>query len=304
MAKENTHLFFAHRVLEDLENRHLLGELSRHMGFYYLGSIIPDTFYYSADESARMVSETLHGKTGNLTNEFIFQVLDNAQGMQDIAFIMGYITHCALDITLHPAVYYFSGNYYDHDQDARDHAVYMHRHIETWLDAYLENPLRIYALIRPKLMHALSAEKILSERFAVPPARIQQILYKQLFSNLVFTSTAAYRIAKLLAFIGIMKDSKTLGLFYGDVRTRHTCSSQQRAYRDIITGETRNASVRELMSAAAEKAKVMMEAAFDFHLGKIDRKDLCRLIPGESLDTGKIGATTDMIRYTSPNSTD
>jgi len=48
----------------------------------------------------------------------------------------------------------------------------------------------------------------------------------------------------------------------------------------------------------------MMEAAFDYHLGKIDRKVLCRLIPGESLDTGKIGVTTDKILYTAQNSAD
>ena len=30
-----------------------------------------------------------------------------------MAFALGYLTHAAVDMALHPLVYYFSGNYYD-----------------------------------------------------------------------------------------------------------------------------------------------------------------------------------------------
>lgn len=301
MAKENTHLFFARTILEHFEAEDLVKVISEFTGFYYLGSIILDTFFYSSDESSRTISETMHGKAGNPTNELIFQVLDEAQGMEDIAFIMGYITHCALDITIHPVVYYLSGNYYDPDETRREHAVYLHRHIETWLDEYLGNHLKIYKLVQPGLMHSLSFERILSNQFSISPLRIQQILYKQLFSNRLFASTAAYRLARLLAGIGVIKGSKYLGLFYGDIHAQGTFPQDPIAYRDIITGEMKESSVQELMSAAADKAKGMMEAAFDYYRGKITKERLCRMIPGESLDSGKIHVPTETIQYTLKN---
>ncbi|HHO75461.1 MAG TPA: hypothetical protein ENN05_03405 [Deltaproteobacteria bacterium] len=298
MAKENTHIFFAHTILENLDAEDLVKEISGYTGFYYLGSIIPDTFFYSSDETSRHISEVMHGIEGNPTNEIIFQVLDQAQGMKDIAFILGYITHCALDMTLHPVVHYLSGNYYDHDPVNREHAAYRHRHIETWLDKHLGNPLKIYNIIHPGLMHSLRAECILSQRFSISPLQIQRILYKQLFSNRLFTSTSVYRLARVLAGLGILKGYKDLGLFYGDIHVQGTCRADPVIYRDIITGQKKKTSVTDLMSEASRKARTMMQAAFDYHKGKMTKEILKKMIPGESLDTGRTHSSTDMIRYT------
>jgi len=115
MAKENTHLWFAYGLLEHCTGSAMLRDVSDHLGRYMLGAVILDTFYYSAGDDLVRISEAFHGRDGNPTNTTILRVIDAARGPADIAFILGYITHCALDITFHPVVYYLSGNYYDDD---------------------------------------------------------------------------------------------------------------------------------------------------------------------------------------------
>ncbi len=298
MAKENTHLFFAHTILEHLGDMDITRDISKHIDYYYLGSIIPDTFYYSSDRSVEVVSESLHGKTGNPTNEIIFSVLDRAASPRDIAFILGYITHCALDITLHPLVYYLSGNYYDPEPAKKQHAVYLHRHIETCLDGYLGNSLRIYDLVRTSLLGGLVFEEIIGHDFSVSAEDMLRSLRKQLHSNRLFTSTLAYRLARMLFSCGIMKDYGYLGLFYGDVAAQGSCISDPFTYRDIISGAPRTSSVKDLMKEAREKALGMMEAAYGYSRGTITKERLKEMIPGESLDTGRVLVATSAIRHT------
>jgi len=45
----------------------------------------------------------------------------------------------------------------------------------------------------------------------------------------------------------------------------------------------------------------MQEAAYAYWQGTLDRTGLERVIPGVSLDTGRLGARVSDIRYTSPD---
>lgn len=298
MAKENTHIFFAHTVLEHLGQTDLLKNISEYIDYYYLGSIILDTFFYSSNKSIEIISERIHGKFGNPTNEIIFKVLDASRDMRDIAFILGYITHCALDITFHPIAYYLSGNYYDPEPARRRHAVYMHRHIETCLDIKLKNPLKIYNMIHTPLVHALEFQEIIIRDFSITPADIRRTLMKQLNSNRLFASTCAYHLARMVYRIGSTKAYEYLGLFYGDIsRVRKTIPDPV-TYHDIVSGKEKTTSIRNMMNTATDKAITMMEAAYDYSCGKISKERLTELIPGESLDTGMLNTPTNTIRFT------
>lgn len=305
MPKENTHLFFAHELLKNIRNTMMLRDISGHIPFFYLGSVIPDTFYYSSHRSIEIISETLHGKEGNPTNQTIFKVLDGSDDMRDIAFILGYITHCALDITFHPIAYYLSGNYYDPEPIKKRHAVYMHRYIETCMDVYLENPLRIYNIIDPRLSRSLKFEEIICDEFSVSPADIRRTLRKQLFANRLFASNAAYKLAGILHRYGTAMDVyEYLGLFYGHVTAQGNCIPRVIPYRDIVSGTKKTTSVKDLMNTAKDRATAMMEAAYEYSRGAISKERLAKTMPGESLDTGKLhAATTNSIRFTS-NGTD
>jgi hypothetical protein len=298
MAKENTHILFAHTVLDHFRETDIIREISAHIDYYYLGSIIPDTFYYSSDNSVKAVSETLHGKNGNLTNTYIFKVLDGSGSMNDIAFILGYITHCALDITVHPVIYYLTGNYYDSEPERRHHTVYLHRLIETCLDEYLDNPLRIYDLVHTSLLKGLIFENIIHHDFSISTAVIRRTLKKQLFSNRLFTNTLVYRCADILNNCRLIKGTDYLGLFYRHAQTHNNCLSDPIAYRDIITGVQKASSIKDLMNKARKKAVEMMMAAYDYSQGNISKDQLSGAVPGESLDTGMVNISTKDIQFT------
>ena len=298
MAKENTHIFFAQGVLEHFRETALLKSISEYIECYYLGSIILDTFYYSSNKSIELISERLHGKNGNPTNEIIFEVLEGSRGLRDIAFIMGYITHCALDITFHPIAYYLSGNYYDTDPTKREHAVYMHRHIETCLDMKLENPLRIYSMVHSPLIHALKFHEIVTRDFCISPWDIRRTLIKQLVVNRLFASTYAYRLARMIHRLGAGNIHELLGLFYGDITTQGKTLPETIPYRDIVTGTKKTTSIKSMMETATKKAITMMEAAYGYSCGQISKERLMQQIPGESLDTGRLHAPASSVRYT------
>ncbi len=100
------------------------------------------------------MADALHGKNGDPVFVFIRTaagILGSRQEQLRIfghmfserekslakAWLAGYIFHAALDITLHPAIYSLSGNYYDSNMEQRRQAVMRHRLIETALDLFV-----------------------------------------------------------------------------------------------------------------------------------------------------------------------
>jgi len=297
MPKENTHLHFAYGLLEEFQGCDILKSVSENIWHYLLGSIIPDTFYYGNSASLRRISESFHGKDGNPTNTTIVQVLDNARDMKDISFILGFISHCALDITFHPVIYYLSGNYYDESPEKRARAVYMHRHLETCLDLDIKNSMRLHRLIRIKYLRGLVFEEIISQKFKVPIEHQRHSLRRQITYNVLFTSNAAYLLARLVSKTGLFTDTSQLGLFYGDAACDEQIPSRIDV-ADLIEGRQWTTTINELFLNARTLAKSMMEAAYGFWMKSVTREEMLRAIPGLSLDTGKLGVSASSIRFT------
>jgi hypothetical protein len=225
------------------------------------------------------------------------QVLDNARDKKDISFILGYISHCALDITFHPVIYYLSGNYYDESPQKRARAVYLHRHLETCLDLDIKNSMRLPRLIRTKYLVGLVFEEIISQRFKVPIKSLRYSLRRQIIYNVLFTSNAAYHLAKLASKTGLFNDTSQLGLFYGDAEYDEQIPSMIEV-ADLIEGRQWATTINELFSNARTLAESMMEAAYGYSLKSVTRDEMLKAIPGLSLDTGKLGVSASSIRHT------
>jgi hypothetical protein len=297
MPKENTHLHFAYGLLEEFQGRDILKDVSENIWHYLLGSIIPDTFYYGNNASIRRISESFHGKDGNPTNTTIVQVLDNARDKKDISFILGYISHCALDITFHPVIYYLSGNYYDESPAKRARAVYLHRHLETCLDLDIKNPMRLHRLIRMKYLKGLVFEEIISQTFKAPVKSLRHSLRRQIAYNVLFTIDTAYQLARLASKTGLFNDTSQLGLFYGDAVFDDQIPSVIEI-ADLIDGHHWTTTTDKLFSNARTLASSMMEAAYGYWMKSVTRDEMLRAIPGLSLDTGKLGVSASSIRHT------
>ena len=89
-----------------------------------------------------------------------------------------------------------------------------------------------------------------------------------------------------------------LGLFYAHVAAQGNCLPSLIPYRDIVTGTEKTTSIKDVMNAAKDKAAAMMEAAYEYCLGRISKERFAEAIPGESLDTGRPHTATNGTRYT------
>ena len=301
MPKDNTHLFFSYRAMSLMEDLDLKKLLVYNTSSYYLGSIIPDTFFYSTDERISLISDYLHGKDGNPTNSIIFDMLDRAHGTKDLAFIMGYITHSALDITFHPLIYYLSGNYYETDPAKRDQSVYMHRHLETSLEIKLGIPPVVHRLVRPSDLDNLVFADIISQQFGIKRNLVKKMVSRQIMFTRLFKSSLAFWAFFMLGRLGIIRNRPFLALFYTNARIKGVYFPEHVSYRDLITGQWMEASLDGLFNAALARTTQMMGSALSYANGIITREECEEVIAGESLGTGKKGIPVKDIRYTIEN---
>ena len=297
MPKENTHIFFAEMVREGLESSDLFNLISRQKEFYYLGAVMADTFFYGKDDSIAKISDALHGKDGNLTNEIIIDVLENGKADRDLAHILGYITHCALDMTFHPVIYYLTGNYYNEGK-GQGSEKYRHRHTETCLDIAIGNSFRMHSLLKPRFMEGLIFESLIVDKFSVSLPSVRRAFIRQMRFNRFFTSSAAYFVALILNKFRLLRDPDLPPLFYRGVKSRDCRTKENVHYRDLRSGEEKITSVTELFEMAKGKAQEMMIAAYEYSRGTITLEECTKKIPGESLDTGLLKIPVSDIRYT------
>lgn len=112
------------------------------------GTIAPDIFYYyhilspsKITSKAQVWGDLHHHKNvAELVLNFLDIILETEEGVYRerlIAFVMGYICHCSVDIVTHPYIFFISGDYYSKDPEVSSLAQYNHMRVEYALDSYL-----------------------------------------------------------------------------------------------------------------------------------------------------------------------
>ncbi|PKL35588.1 MAG: hypothetical protein CVV44_18830 [Spirochaetae bacterium HGW-Spirochaetae-1] len=295
MPKENTHLFFARTLQTRMVEGAMKNTVQENLSSYYLGSIAPDILFYSKDHSLCSLSEAMHGVTGEPTNTLILNMLDAGPSHGDLAFIAGYISHCVLDIFFHPVIYYLSGNYYDNEPEKSTRARYMHRYLETRLDLCVASPVTVQKNIATDDLQGLIFGKTLHHIFGLQEQHLRKALRRQISMNRLFMRRLPYHILRFT-----MREPENLGLFYANVPRRDRLSDLDGTieYRDIIDGKILRTSYAALLEGAAGEALKRINGMNDYIEKIISVDELRRIIPGESLDTGRIGLTARNIRYT------
>ena len=296
MAYENTHLYFAEEIRKEIENDLIKEIISLNLNQYRLGSIFPDTLSYSRKSKIRSIASYLHGNTGIPSNNFIFKMIEIIKKNKDekeLAFIFGYLTHCAVDITIHPVIYYFSGYNPNGTKQEKEKASYLHWHLETYLDAqinktcYLENMIRIDYLDDLYISHILG----------IPFSDIRNALKRQISYFRVTRKKVFYRLYKLLSYVGIISKS-WVGGFYENLNKEKLILPDNLIYKDIITGKEIKMTQIKIIKRSIEFGVRMIKGAYAYYIGNISRKQCEEIISGKNLDTGHFGKTKDDIRFT------
>jgi hypothetical protein len=300
MPKENTHLLFAADLMAGPGDKGLQSLLKNNSREYLFGSVFPDTFYYGKRAAVRELSEILHGKDGNRSDEYIFKFLERimSSGREgELAFLMGYISHCFLDIKFHPVIYYLSGNYYDKDDEKRSGAVYLHRHLETRLDVLLNRRYTLAGELEGFDAGGMSCLTVLLDQRSLSLKGLQEILARQIRLDKVFRNTSLYYLFRLPACVSLFAKAN-IALFYRNLRHDGRGFPLLIRYRDLLTGAPHETSPDALYRQALEEASAAVSAVYAYYQGRSDIDRLKALIRGESLNTGAPGCPVDRIRFT------
>lgn len=268
MAKENTHFIIAENIAREMKNKKLGKILSANKAYYLLGAAAPDAFYYHKNPIVQKISEYLHGRNGGRADEIILKMLDIVRNKVlsgeevavDIAFIFGYLSHCAVDFFVHPFVKSLAGDYYDEDKFARKKAKIAHREIETSLElTVFFAPSPIIGKTSAAFIQKTVFSQIISKKIETPPLEVQKAFSRQIFFNILFQNKFVGKLTKILSAVEIVS-KENAALFYGAIG------------RKLEPEEIEK--FKELCEQAKEKTKETAKAAFQYCHGEISKKDL------------------------------
>ena len=298
MVKENTHLFAADRIYRTLADE-VRAVIDENRGAYDLGSVILDSFYYHPQASVHKASDLLHGKCGESTSAVILEILGDIKHTdrtKDLAFVLGYITHCALDAAFHPVIYYLTGNHRD-GSVSKDGSRYLHYHYETYLDHKWNSSFYLHRAISTRSLSGLAFPAVLARSAGIEESNVKESLEVQIMFNRLYRLSFPYAALLALGRMNLLGRAPR-SLFYRNLRHDDRCLDGTIDYRDIISGEPLSATPEEILERAVASAGTMIGAAFDFYTGRSSEADLRAAIPGTSLATGKVGVSASDIVYT------
>lgn len=287
-------MFISDDLIKDIKNKKIRSILENNKEYYFLGTVFPDIFFHN--KKYEHISEEIHGKDGENTDDLILKFLKIAKSeksQKDLAFVLGYISHCKVDSAIHPVIFYLTGNYYLDDSEKQRKNRFKHRHLETTLDIQLSKKDLLYK-IKPKLLKKL---KIL-ESFKENQKVIIESYRKCRLNNILFRSHFAYMILSLLIKLGLYKNKEDLGFFYSGKRSDQDILNQRVNYKDLISGQNKKISAKELVIGVKHTLLHTFEKTFRYYNSEITEKELGDILKGESLNTGKINCLVCDIVHT------
>lgn len=328
MGKEISHILCAGKAAqcgtgtEGGGLRALLGEFSRS---YHFGSIVPDTFFYAVRlpftaGNPAGYGDSIHGSggydTGRPVHEMLKVLRDSPHDplyREKAAFVCGYLTHIALDSTLHPYVYHVSGNYYAACPVERQKAQARHRLIEGWFDVHLLQQVsrkpaewpymgdirRNGSVNRQLLRFFLDA---CEKSMLMEPSAWQDLLrgYRlQMALNSVFGKPSLEKLVMRLDRLTGGRLMTFHALFYpASTRDIPREIIHFASFRHPVTGEIREGGFDRLWNQALARSEEFLAAAEAFLFAGGDDDSLRSVIQGYSLSSGLVGVPmSDAVYY-------
>jgi hypothetical protein len=295
MAYENTHIYLADEIRKKIGNHTLKQMISDHRDFYYLGSIFPDILFYSKDEQVSKIAYNLHGEDGVPTSRIIFKLLDEIRIKKDknnFSFIAGFLTHCAVDITIHPMVFYVSGYKVNGNKQEKDRASYLHWHYEASIDQLVNHHFSLDKIINPELLKELIIPKVIGIHVDV----IGKALKRQINYISLTPSRFYYIVFKALCKLGLYPAGAIAG-FNRNLEKERIRLPDPIQYKDLLTGEPKQTTLNDLMAEAVQFGCRMIETAYEYYEGRENREQCEKIIGGQSLETGRVGKRMSDIRF-------
>jgi len=270
MGKERTHIVIAQTVYSKIEVPEIKEIIKDNLEWYFFGCIAPDVFYYSKDPNLVYISDCLHGKNGFLTNKIVFDLAKDCNLDNVKAFIMGYLTHCVFDMSIHPIINSFFGDYYNNIE-----AKAKHRQIETELDLLL-SPKDVLYLLPNHINEDFLFVNWLNLEFNLKYPQFKASYNRMLKLMKLFKSLVACKIAKIF-----VKDKSILPLFYN--YAENICFEKKLLPKIIIQNKN---FPNKIIENAVDEIGIRVINMYKLTLKQISVAEARLFIKAENLDTG------------------
>jgi len=295
MASENTHIYLADRIRGEIDDDVLKRFISGHADYYFLGTIFPDILFYSKVKQLIDLAYNLHGEDGLPTNRIIFDLLDRIKAKNDwknFSFVSGLLTHYAVDITFHPVVFYFSGYKPNGSKQEDDRSAYLHMHYETSIDKQVNDRFYLDKIINPETITDLVIPQVLD----IDPSILGDALKRHIKYFSLTRSRFYFVIFQVLCKLGFFP-ARVIAGFHENLNKDKTRLPDPIQYKDVITGEPKKTTLNDLIEEAIQSGCRMIETAYAYYTGRINKDECKRVIAGHSLETGQVGKRTADIRF-------
>lgn len=139
MSDIHNHTLCAVQTLDRLKNEDLLRSIQRNMPLYLFGAMGGDIFLYlnfaNGDQWAEEISEQFHSDPNLLFALFkdYYGTVEKANADALTAYLMGFVSHHALDVSTHPFINYHAGFEVEGREETRKYR-YAHKRYEVILD--------------------------------------------------------------------------------------------------------------------------------------------------------------------------
>lgn len=292
MPKENTHLWFARSLISAPETTvDGQGPLRDAPLYFFLGSIIPDAFYYHPFPRARRMPRVLHGSDPEWKNKTPSWLVGQARGSAspgDKAFVLGYLSHLALDRVFHPVVHVLSGKRPGRSSSYQNSA--MHRLVETALDRLVNQTCFFHKIIHPRLGGCVQALKSLAAQVGLGSRDMRLALTVQHQVNRLIMGRGAHGILAFLDRFPCWDLSALRNLCYAQLNQEPAFAATAKGVdpgspgADKALRAVRRINWLRLFARSKEDALAMFRACAAYWRGDLSDGELAKALPARACD--------------------
>ncbi|MBU5483385.1 zinc dependent phospholipase C family protein [Clostridium sp. MSJ-11] len=309
-----THVLGASKVSSDIEDVKYKNIIKQNNKMYQYGAQGPDIFLYycifipSKHNRVKKLGQRMHT---DKTREFIMYFVDKAKETKTkedfeclLSYTLGFVTHYALDTTMHPFIYYFGGIYHPDTVGTRKYDFY-HRELENIIGMLELEDIRgknkSKGTIHNEIDIGKKVPRVLEETYSsalyeVYSLKIKDYLlqycYKDMKSSFKFVMDTNLGKNILLSLLEIVINKKNKAkillnpekiiheydyLNKNHVQWNHPCNLKEKTKK----------SAEDLYEEGVKKGSDMVEAIINYLEDKIDKSELEKLIPNLSYESGK-----------------
>lgn len=292
MPKENTHLWFARTLTTAFGPADELCFIREEQLFFFLGSIIPDVFFYHPCARVRRMARVLHGSDpewGNRTPARLVRLAGESKTFRDKAFVLGYLSHLALDQVFHPVVHVLSGK--RNGTPSSTEIIAKHRLVETALDRVTKHSCFYPRIILPCFGDRVASLQSLAQDVGLIPRDVRLALTIQHLANRLILGRFTHSVLARMHHPPLLNLSTLRNLCYAQLEQEpafavNTSAGSDRS--DFATAKALHAVLRirwpRLFAQSRKNAQDMFRACTAYWRNDLSENALVEALPKHACD--------------------